>query len=146
MISIAVTFWSAFPDDADALVEHKSRAEVDGVTSHQRTRGLLLDEMLGRRVAQVLRDGGLDIVAVVDRVDPCALPDREFLTFAREDGRLVVTRNISDFARLDQQWQAAGRSWRGLVLVTEQAFPQNRNLEGALVRALLLAHERSELA
>lgn len=106
---------------------------------------LLLDEMIGPRVAQALRDNDLDAVGVVERTELRALPDEALLELAREDERVIVTRNIGDFARLDQQWHAHGRSHSGLVFVTEQAFPQNRNLVGALVQALLWAHERSAL-
>lgn len=66
------------------------------------------------------------------------------MEFAREDERLVVARNIADFARLDRQWHAEGRSHHGLVLVTEHAFPQNRNLVGALVQALLECEQGAE--
>lgn len=106
---------------------------------------LLLDEMIGPRVAQALRDQGLDAVGVVERTDLRALPDAVLLELAQEDDRVMVTRNIGDFARLDQQWHSSGRAHAGLVFVTEQSFPQNRNLVGALVQALLLAHERSAL-
>ncbi len=81
----------------------------------------------------------------MERTDLRALPDEALLEFAYQDDRLMVTRNIGDFARLDQQWRSSGRTPRGLVFVTKQAFPQNRNLVGAVVAALLLANERSAL-
>lgn len=106
---------------------------------------LLLDEMVGPRVASALRQAGLDAVGVVERTDLRALPDDAVLELAREDDSIVVTRNISDFARLDHQWQAEGRQHDGLVLVTEKAFPQNRNLVGALVDALMGAAQQGTL-
>ena len=106
---------------------------------------LLLDEMIGPRVAEALRQAGLDVVGVVERTDLRSLLDEAVLEFARRDDRIVVTRNISDFARLDHQWQAAGRQHRGLVMVGESGFPPSRNLVGAVVAALARAAEQGQL-
>lgn len=106
---------------------------------------LLLDEMIGPRVAEALRQRGRDAIAVAERSGLRSLPDQAVLEFAQEDERLVVTRNITDFARLSQAWQAAGRQHYGLVMVLESTFPQNRNLVGALVVALSDACERGLL-
>lgn len=106
---------------------------------------LLLDEMIGPRVAQELRARGLDVSAVAERADLRALPDDAVLDVAREDGRALVTLNIGDFARLHQQSLAEGRQHPGMVMVTAQAFPQNRGFIGALVNAVAAAHETSSL-
>lgn len=106
---------------------------------------LLLDEMIGPSVARELRDRGLDVVAVAERTDLRALPDDVVLDVAREEGRTLVTLNIGDFARLHQQWLAEGRQHCGLVLVTTQAFPQDRRLVGALVSALNAAADRASI-
>lgn len=106
---------------------------------------LLLDEMIGPAVAGGLRHRGLDVVAVVEEAELRSLPDQEVLEHAAEQSRVLVTRNIDDFARLDARWRADGRHHQGLVMVTERAFPQDRDLIGALVRALLAAHQRREL-
>jgi predicted nuclease of predicted toxin-antitoxin system len=106
---------------------------------------LLLDEMIGPRVAQELRNRGLDVVAVAERTDLRALPDDAVLDFARDEGRAVVTRNIADFARLHLQSLAEGRPHAGIVMVTVQAFPQNRGFVGAVVTALAAAEEDSSL-
>lgn len=106
---------------------------------------LLLDEMIGPAVARGLRQQGLDVVAVVEETELRSLSDPAVLEHAAVESRVLVTRNIGDFARLDAQWRAEGRHHRGLVMVTENAFPQNRDLVGALVRALLAAQERGEL-
>ena len=106
---------------------------------------LLLDEMIGPRVAQELRNRGLDVVAVAERTDLRALPDEAVLDSARDEGRAVITRNIGDFARLHLQSLAEGRSHAGIVMVTAQAFPQNRGFVGALVTALAAAAESSSL-
>lgn len=106
---------------------------------------LLLDEMIGPRVAGALRQAGLETVGVVERTDLRSLPDAAVLEFALQDDRIVVTRNISDFARLSHHWQAAGRQHPGLVMVTENAFPQNHDLVGAIVAALTQAAEGGQL-
>ncbi len=106
---------------------------------------LLLDEMIGPRIAQELRDRGHDVTAVAERTDLRALPDDVILDFARDDERIVVTRNVGDFARLHQQWLAEGRQHPGIVMVTTQSFPQNRGFVGALLNALLAAADSSSL-
>jgi predicted nuclease of predicted toxin-antitoxin system len=106
---------------------------------------LLLDEMIGPRVAQELRARGLDVIAVAEGADLRALPDDAVLDVAREDGRAVVTLNIGDFARLHQRSLAEGRRHPGMVMVTAHAFPQNRGFVGALVNALTAATEASSL-
>lgn len=106
---------------------------------------LLLDEMIGPQVAQELRDRGLDVVALAERSDLRALPDDAVLDVARDQGRTLVTLNVGDFARLHQQWLAEGRRHAGIVMVTTQAFPQNRGFVGALVSALHAAAESSTL-
>ena len=50
---------------------------------------------------------------------------------------MIGPRNIPDFLRLARTWQAEGREHPGLVLVTESAFPQNRNLVGRVVQVLV---------
>jgi predicted nuclease of predicted toxin-antitoxin system len=97
---------------------------------------LLLDEMIGPRVAVELVARGIDAVALVADCDLRALPDPEVLRHAAEQGRTLVTRNIADFARLHQHWPLTGPAHAGIVLVSESAFPQNRKLVGALVAAL----------
>lgn len=100
---------------------------------------LLLDEMIGPRVAEQLRAQGLDVRSVVTDAALRGLPDETVLEHAHQDQRILVTRNIVDFARLDQHWKAEHRGHAGLVMVPEQAFPQNRNLVGSLVNALAAA-------
>lgn len=106
---------------------------------------LLLDEMIGPRVAQELRDRGPDVVAVAERTDLPALPDEAVLDFAGDEGRALVTRNIGDLARLHQQSLAEGRPHAGIVMVTSQAFRQNRGFVGALVNALAAGAAGSSL-
>jgi hypothetical protein len=98
---------------------------------------LLLDEMLGPRLADALRDMGLDVYGVVERPDLRGLPDELVLDLATGEQRVLVTCNVPDFLQLDHQWRADARVHAGVVLVASSAFPQDRSLVGALVRSLV---------
>ena len=98
---------------------------------------LLLDEMISPRVAQALRAAGHDVVAVAEEVAMRAIADDVLLERATADRRVLVTRNVADFARLHARWQAEGRRHGGMAFVTGQAFPQNRSFIGALTASLL---------
>ena len=41
MMRIALDYWSAYPDEVDALVEHAERAEREGAAASERTRSLI---------------------------------------------------------------------------------------------------------
>ena len=97
---------------------------------------LLLDEMLGDRVAEQLRGNGYDVLAVVADSTLIGLPDATVLDRASRAGRAVVTRNIKDFVALDAQYRSDGRTHAGLVLVATKSFPENRGAVGALARSL----------
>ena len=97
---------------------------------------LLLDEMLGPRLADALRDRGLDVYGVVERPDLPGLPDELVLDLASSEQRVLVTCNVPDFLQLDHQWRADARLHAGVVLVASSAFPPDRSLVGALVRSL----------
>jgi predicted nuclease of predicted toxin-antitoxin system len=62
---------------------------------------LLLDEMYPRQLAERLRNGGHDVVGVVERGDLVGRPDLEIARWAREQERVVVTENVVDFVSLD---------------------------------------------
>jgi predicted nuclease of predicted toxin-antitoxin system len=105
---------------------------------------LLLDEILGLRLARELHARGFDVEAVVERTDLRALPDDAVLEAAHDESRVLVTRNVADFARLHPQWLAEGREHPGMIMVTSQAFPQDRAFVGAVVAALEVVAHRSE--
>lgn len=84
-------------------------------------RGLLLDERYPPALAQQLRAGGHDVVAVLDvEVGLAAKTDEDVLAWAGRNGRCVITENVSDFARLAQQ----GFSHAGLIFVSSRRFPR----------------------
>lgn len=97
---------------------------------------LLLDEMLGPKLAGALRELEMDVYGIVERADLRGLPDELVLDLAARESRVLVTCNIADFVQLDQKWRAESRSHAGLVLVSDAAFPQDRSWIGALARSL----------
>lgn len=48
--------------------------------------------------------------------------DEEQLRFAKTEGRILVTSNIADFARLHREWLESNRSHAGIVLVRQQKW------------------------
>ncbi|MGR7026375.1 DUF5615 family PIN-like protein [Geodermatophilus sp. URMC 62] len=79
---------------------------------------LLLDEMYPRRLAEQLRIEGHDVLAVVELSDLIGREDAEVARWARDDGRVVVTENVVDFAPLDVDAHA------GLLLVNGRHWPR----------------------
>jgi hypothetical protein len=72
-------------------------------------------------LAQQLRSGGRDVVAVLEiEVGLAAKTDEDVLAWAARNNRCVVTENVSDFARLAQQRNAHS----GHMKVTRLTYPQ----------------------
>jgi hypothetical protein len=100
------------------------------------THPLLLDEMFSDEIAEQLRVRGHDVSSVVADPSLVALPDYQILSEAGAVGRALVTANIKDFAPLDGEYKAIGRTHAGLVFVSTKTFPQDRSYAGAVVTAL----------
>jgi Domain of unknown function (DUF5615) len=100
------------------------------------THPLLLDEMFSDEIAEQLRVRGHDVSSVVADPSLVALPDDQILSEAGAVGRALVTANIKDFAPLDGEYKAIGRTHAGLVFVATKTFPQDRSYAGAVVTAL----------
>lgn len=77
----------------------------------------LLDEQLSPRIAELLRDRGLDVQAVVDRRDLAGRSDRLILEVAAAEERAVITNNVKDFRPLAAERLAQGESHAGLILL-----------------------------
>lgn len=58
--------------------------------------------------------------------------DESQLEFATGQGRVVYTSNAGDFARLHAEWQRAGRTHAGIIILFDQRTPI-----GVQIRALL---------
>ncbi len=98
---------------------------------------LLLDEMFTSAISAALVADGHDVVAVVDRPELRSLDGHEILTAAADDKRAVVTENVRDFALMDREWAALGRTHGGMVFTSRRRFDRG-SLEhpGSLIRAL----------
>jgi predicted nuclease of predicted toxin-antitoxin system len=94
---------------------------------------ILLDEDLSQRVAEGLRQRGIDAISVHELARE-GLPDEEQLAFAAEQGRLLITYNRADFQALDAEWRSQRRHHAGILWCNERTLPR-RNI-GALIRAI----------
>jgi hypothetical protein len=91
---------------------------------------LLLDEMYPAALAELLRDRGHDVVAVVEVAELVGRPDGDVVRWAHEHERAVVTENVVDYAGLEPG--AHG----GLVLVNSRRWPRTRSRIPRLADAL----------
>jgi predicted nuclease of predicted toxin-antitoxin system len=79
---------------------------------------VLLDAHLsGRSIGDPLRQAGHDVLALNDDFALKQLPDADVLDLATRQGRIVVTANIRDFARLARSRMEAGQDHPGIVLI-----------------------------
>jgi predicted nuclease of predicted toxin-antitoxin system len=79
---------------------------------------VLLDAHLSARsIGGALRQAGHDVVALDGDFSLKQLPDADVLDLAIEQGRIVVTANIRDFARLARSRMEAGQTHPGIVLI-----------------------------
>lgn len=79
---------------------------------------LLLDaHVSGPRVGGPLRDNGQDVRALDQEPELEGLEDDDVLALASEDGRILVTHNVTDFPEILREWAAGGRSHAGVILV-----------------------------
>jgi hypothetical protein len=79
---------------------------------------LLLDaHVSGPSVGGPLRERGHDVRALDQEPEHEGLDDEEVLGLASEDGRILVTHNVTDFPEILRDWAAEGRSHAGVILV-----------------------------
>lgn len=76
----------------------------------------VLDENVHPRVAELAWEEELDVVSVAE-LRRRGLSDREQLEYAAGEGRIVVTRNRSDYLHLTREQFHAGRPHAGLLLL-----------------------------
>src|SRR2546423_10174678 len=92
--------------------------------------------MLGAIVAEQLRGGGHDVVAVTERRDLRGLADADLFAWAQRDERALVTYNREDYLALDRAYRDQGRAHHGIVILHPRRFPHGAALMGALVGSL----------
>ncbi len=103
---------------------------------------VLLDEQLSGRIAQLLRERGLDVEAVVERSDLLQAPDHDVIAVAAREGQAVVSNNIKDFRPLAAERVSDGRGHAGLILLPA-GRSRSREATGALadaIEAVMRAH------
>jgi predicted nuclease of predicted toxin-antitoxin system len=98
---------------------------------------LLLDENLSPRVAEALRNGGLDAVHVRDR-GILGTPDHAVLEAAFEEDRVLVTSNVADFVKLAR----ARELHAGIVLIEDGGLRRDEQLQVIQGAVLVLRAER----
>ncbi len=106
---------------------------------------LLLDEMLSPRLADALRQAGLDVQAVAESEPLRGLPDAQILELAVSQLRILVTMNVKDFAQIDKSWRGSGRSHAGILYLSTKSFPLNASFVGAVKNALVARHDSNSL-
>jgi hypothetical protein len=94
---------------------------------------LLLDEMYPAFIAEKLRERGHAVVSVHDSPGG-GTSDEDVFAFAQDEGRAVVTENVSDYRPLAEGALAAGEHHAGVVFTTDKRWP--RSEPGALITAL----------
>ena len=94
---------------------------------------LYLDEDVDPLLAEVLRDRGFDCISTHE-VNNRGRSDLDQLAFAAGQGRAILTFNVRDFVRLAQEFDAAGKSHKGIIVSDHPAFRE------LLRRILMLLH------
>jgi predicted nuclease of predicted toxin-antitoxin system len=78
---------------------------------------LFLDaHVSARRIATTLRNQH-DVRAADEERGLDGWEDERLLDLATADGRIMITFNVKDFARITTEWAAAGRSHAGCLLI-----------------------------
>lgn len=99
---------------------------------------LLLNEMWSAEIARQLRERGIDALAATEAPTRYrAVPDHDVFARAREDGRVIVTDNVPDFAALVADAASRGADHPGVVFALRPAFDRSQpRIIGRMVRAL----------
>jgi predicted nuclease of predicted toxin-antitoxin system len=79
---------------------------------------IFLDENLSPAIAETLRRLGHDSLSAHE-VGMLGVLDDALLGFAAEQGRVFISSDYGDFARLSIEWNEAGRDFPGIVLVKQ---------------------------
>ena len=90
---------------------------------------LLLDEHFPRRLAEMLRGRGHDVVAVSESAALRGCSDTDLFAHARGERRAIVTQNVADFAVLLQQSVVDESEHFGVVFVPRRVWSSIRDLE-----------------
>jgi hypothetical protein len=97
--------------------------------------------MYAAAVAEQLRARGYDAVSVLDHEHGRlrGAPDEAVFATAAAEQRVLVTENVSDFRRIEDEALATGREHPGLIYTTNRQFPRG---DPATIGRLVLALDR----
>jgi hypothetical protein len=96
---------------------------------------LLLDEMYAAKLGRLLRDQGIDAVTVTE-LGLAARSDADVFAAAADGGYVLLTENVSDFARLCSEHVAAGRHHFGVLIALSSRFSRRPAGYAAIVTAV----------
>lgn len=97
---------------------------------------LVLNEHFSIRIADQLRGGGFDVVAVAERAELRQMSDEDLLRWAHGNERALVTENVQDFLPIHGEFLNQGEPHSGIVLTSPHRFPRSTAGIGTLVTAL----------
>jgi len=105
---------------------------ADGRDTHAYDRPMLAatDENIPVQVAARLAARGHDVLTTRD-LNLLGASDVDLLASAREERRVLVTNDVTDFIAIARRWMARGDSHAGLILVPTAALPG----QGAALKA-----------
>ena len=78
--------------------------------------------MFGKQLVEHLRASGWDVLAIVENQDLTGTSDLSVLNLATTSNRIVVTLNVSDFARLHSQFLTSGAAHSGIWCVSARKY------------------------
>lgn len=97
---------------------------------------LCLDEHYSHRIAEALREGGHDVVAVGERVELRGLGDLELVSVLQAERRALLTENVRDFMPLVHELAARSEDHWGFVFSSPTSMPRGTDTIGTFVEAL----------
>jgi predicted nuclease of predicted toxin-antitoxin system len=108
---------------------------------------LLLDEMYPRALALALVAAGIE-AATVDELGLAGRSDLDVLAAAAEDGYVLLTENVADFARIATEHLTAGGHHPGVLIALSSRFsrrPGGINAIAVAIRAVANEHLEDRL-
>jgi hypothetical protein len=96
---------------------------------------LLLDEMYTGKLAQELRDEGIDAVTVAE-LGMAGRSDTDVFGAAADGGYVLLTENVSDFAQLCGEHVTAGRHHFGVLIALSSRFSRRPACHAVIATAV----------
>ncbi|AEH08222.1 MULTISPECIES: DUF5615 family PIN-like protein [Protofrankia] len=97
---------------------------------------LALDEMFSPKIAEVLRERGHTVVAVVERLDLRAMTDDDLYTWATAERHWLLTENAKDFRPIMLRALQSDSATAGLLFTSSRTFLRSRHNPAPLIEAV----------